>query len=88
MKRLVSFCAIVTAFLLFGVTVGSAAEFPGLGRTGDLVRIEFESIGLPKLSGNGARKQLVVTGVYSSGQRHDLTHDVQYSVDAQQVMAV
>ncbi|MCA8989078.1 MAG: DUF1549 domain-containing protein [Planctomycetaceae bacterium] len=29
-----------------------------------------------------------MTGVYSSGQRHDLTHDVQYSVDAQQVIAV
>ncbi|MCA9031277.1 MAG: DUF1549 domain-containing protein, partial [Planctomycetaceae bacterium] len=35
-----------------------------------------------------ARKQLVVTGVYSSGQRHDLTHDVQYSVNEQQVIAV
>lgn len=65
-----------------------AAEYPGLGPKGDLVRIEFESAGQPLLVGNGARRQLVVTGVYSSGQRHDLTHDVAYSVDAPQVLTV
>ncbi|MBC7965437.1 MAG: S-layer protein, partial [Fuerstia sp.] len=38
--------------------------------------------------GQNARKQLIVTGVYSSGQRHDLTHDVTYSVDAPAVLNV
>jgi hypothetical protein len=76
---------------LFGVVLTSdlvAAEFPGLGPKGDLVRIEFESIGATSLVGQNARKQLLVTGVYSSGQKHDFTHDVTYSVDAGNVLRV
>lgn len=65
-----------------------AAEFPGLGPKGDLVRIEFESAGATALVGQNARKQLLVTGVYSSGQKHDFTHDVTYAVDAGNVLRV
>lgn len=76
---------------LFGVMLTSdivAAEFPGLGPKGDLVRIEFESAGATSLVGQNARKQLLVTGVYSSGQKHDFTHDVTYAVDAANVLSV
>lgn len=65
-----------------------AAEFPGLGPKGDLQQIEFEPAGSDTLIGQNARKQLIVTGIYSSGQRHDLTHDVTYSVDAGAVLRV
>lgn len=65
-----------------------AAEFPGLGPKGDLVRVEFENSPVTKLQGKNARRQLLVTGIYSSGQRHDLTHEVQYSVDRADVISV
>ena len=69
-------------------SVISAAEFPGLGPKGDLVSISFENAGQPLLRGRNARRQLVVTGSYSSGQKHDLTHAVAYSVDQPQVLTV
>lgn len=69
-------------------TVVAAADFPGLGPKGNLASIAFESSGQPVLTGRNARKQLVVTGTYSSGQKHDLTHDVAYSVDQSQVLSV
>jgi hypothetical protein len=72
---------------LVGGRHGLAAP-PGLGPKGDLVKIEMEPTGTPLLIGRGARKQIVVTGHYSSGQKHDLTHDVAYSVDAAQVLTV
>jgi hypothetical protein len=78
-------CALFGAML---TSDGVAAEFPGLGPKGDLVRIEFESVGATSLVGQNARKQLLVTGVYSSGQKHDFTHDVTYSVDAGNVLRV
>lgn len=66
----------------------AAAEFPGLGDKGQLVSIEFEPAGQPVLRGKNARRQLVVTGVYSSGQRHDLSHDVRYASSNPQVLSV
>ena len=66
----------------------ATAEFPGLGPKGDLVRIEFESAGATALVGQNARKQLLVTGIYSSGQKHDFSHDVTYSLDAPNVVRV
>jgi hypothetical protein len=78
-------CALFGAML---TSDGVAAEFPGLGPKGDLIRIEFESVGATSLVGQNARKQLLVTGVYSSGQKHDFTHDVTYSVDAGNVLRV
>ena len=82
--------AAVSSVLLLASLVAQAdgVEFPGLGSKGDLVSIEFEQAGQPGLQGHNARKQLVVTGVYSSGQRHDLTHEVTYAVDKPNVVAI
>lgn len=66
----------------------TAQQPPGLGPKGDLVRVEFEAAGSTTMIGQNARKQLIVTGVYSSGQRHDLTHDVTYAVDTPGVLSV
>ena len=66
----------------------SIAAPPGLGPAGDLQRLEFEQLGPATLVGRNARRQLLVTGVYSSGQRHDLTHSVKYAVDKPQVLNV
>lgn len=65
-----------------------AAKFPGLGAKGDLVSLTFEQTGTPVLKGKNARIQLLVTGVYSSGQKHDLTHDVSYTIDKPNVLSV
>ena len=66
----------------------TAAEAPGLGPRGELVSIEFEAGGPTALVGRNARKQLQVTGAYSSGQRHDLTQEVALTVDAANVLTV
>lgn len=65
-----------------------AEQAPGLGPKGDLIRVEFEAAGSTTMIGQNARKQLIVTGVYASGQRHDLTHDVTYAVDVPTVLNV
>ncbi len=90
-SQLMSARRVLSAWLLSGMLVPavlSAAEFPGLGPKGDLVSISFENAGQPLLRGRNARRQLVVTGSYSSGQKHDLTHAVTYAVDAPQVLTV
>lgn len=61
-------------------TTATPIEFPGLGPAGDLVAIEFEQAGEAVMRGPTARRQLLVTGKYSSGQLHDLTHKVAFSV--------
>jgi hypothetical protein len=58
---------------------------PGLGDPGTLTGIAIET-GHPadaptKLRGADARQQLLVTGLYSSGQMRDLTRAVQYAID-------
>ena len=82
-----SLLAGIAALLAFSLQA-MAEQAPGLGPKGDLKGIEFETAGSTTLIGQNARKQLLVTGVYSSGQRHDLTHDVTYSVDAPAVLSV
>ena len=64
------------------------AEPPGLCPSGELQLIEFEAAGPNTLAGRNARRQLLVTGVYASGQRHDLTHSVAYSVAMPNVLSV
>ncbi len=64
---------------LFGAYM-HGADPPGLGPRGDLVSMEFEG-GVTTLTGQIARRQLLVTGTFTSGQRHDMTHDVAYAVD-------
>ena len=58
----------------------SVALASGLGPRGECVGLAFESGGVPVLVGAGARRQLVVTGSYSSGQRHDVTGAVTWEV--------
>ncbi len=86
--RLLPACVVLSVLALAIAPSLSAAEFPGLGPKGDLVSIAFETAGQPVLQGRNARKQLVVTGTYSSGQKHDLTHVVTYAVDKPLVLVV
>lgn len=68
--------------------VSSSATFPGLGPAGDLQSLTVEVAGVQVLRGRNARQQLVITGHYASGQQHDVTHDVKYSVDAPGVLTI
>ncbi len=72
--------SVFSTFLLAQDTVEPRVEFPGLGAPGNLIALEIEKAGEPKFRGRDARRQLVVTGKYSSGQLGDLTHDVTYTV--------
>lgn len=74
--------------LVFSTSRSEAVDFPGLGEKGQLISIEFEKAGQPILRGKNARMQLLVTGVYSSGQRHDLTHEVTFNCDNPQVLSL
>jgi len=49
------------------------ADAPGLGPAGTLTSLRIEAAGEAVLRGRNARRQIVVTGIYGSGQEHDLT---------------
>ncbi|MEQ8785056.1 MAG: DUF1549 and DUF1553 domain-containing protein [Pirellulaceae bacterium] len=66
----------------------NAQDFPGLGPAGSLTAIQFERPGELLFHGPNDRAQLVVAGKYSSGQTHDLTHQVAYSVQPAGVVQV
>lgn len=87
-RRFVVAWGIFSGLAMTSPASAQSGRFPGLGPRGDLVSLEFESAGEPVLQGRNARKQLIVTGTFSSGQKHDLTHDVQYVVDNPQVLTV
>ena len=74
--------------ICFSVLTATAADHPGLGPRGDLVRLQIEPAGEPALIGSNARKQLIVTGVYSSGQNHDLTDKVSYTLVPAQLASI
>ncbi len=85
MKRLVPLWSVSTATLLLGLLgqplQAEPAKPKGLGDPGVLNTLKIE----PELEGNkvvirgrDARQQLVVTGVYSSGQFRDQTHAATY----------
>jgi uncharacterized protein DUF1549/uncharacterized protein DUF1553 len=65
---------------------------PGLGDPGQLTAIEIESgrlkDGLVTISGRDAGQQLVVTGVYASGQSRDLTRKATYEVSPAGIVQV
>lgn len=65
---------------------------PGLGDPGQLTSIEVDTgrtvDGLFTLSGRDAVQQLVVTGVYSSGQRRDLSRTATYSANPAGIVAI
>lgn len=77
---------LAVCFLL--VVPAAAAEFPGLGPVGSLTAVQFEPAEDVILRGPNDRAQLVVTGRYSSGQLHDLTHAVSYRVSAANIVRV
>jgi hypothetical protein len=57
-----------------------AVDFPGLGPIGTLQSLQFEQPEDLSLRGPNDRVQLVLFGQYSSGQLHDLTHDVSFAL--------
>ena len=80
----------VTFVIVSAISTGVQAqtEAPGLGPAGNLAAIEIEQAGEAILHGRDSRKQLLVTGRYSSGQLHDLTHSVTYSVAPTNVVQI
>ena len=88
MKSLTSAIALLMVAFFSSSAESPAAEFPGLGPAGALQSLGFESEGELVLSGPADRVQLVVTGLYSSGQRHDLTHEVTWRVSADGVVGL
>lgn len=88
MKSLTSVVALLTVALIGSAAESLAAEFPGLGPAGNLQSLGFEPEGDLVLSGPADRAQLVVTGLYSSGQRHDLTHEVTYRFSSGGVVGI
>lgn len=63
-------------------------EFPGLGEKGALQGIQFEAASEVRLIGKNARRQLVVTGEYTSGQEHDLTRTLTWQVQPEGIVRV
>jgi hypothetical protein len=69
-------------------SLSRAAEFPGLGPPGTLNALQVEPATELVLQGPNARGQILVTGVFSSGQQHDFTHQVSYKVAATNIVRV
>ena len=65
-----------------------APAAPGLGEPGVLTRLELLARGDEVLLGPDARKQLVVDGLYSSGQRRDLSRVVTYRAEPEGIVAI
>lgn len=86
--RFVLGMGVVLGWLTAGSSTQGDDTFPGLGPAGDLVGIGFEPGGEDVLRGRNARRQLVVTGRYSSGQLHDATRLVRFSVDRPEVLSI
>jgi hypothetical protein len=82
-----------TAVALAGDSqTGEVAPPPGLGDPGALESLKIETArsadGATLLIGGDARQQLLVDGVYSSGQVRDLTREVTYQVEPEGVVSV
>ncbi len=78
----------LVAFFLQGDSSICANDFPGLGPAGNLVALEFEPAAPVQMGSPSDRAQLVVSGRYSSGQIHDLTHEATYQVSKPGVIRV
>ena len=80
------------AFSLCLVGFGRAAPAPGLGDPGSLTGLAVESTGQTTgsvvLAGREAQQQLVVKGMYSSGQARDLTRDVKYTAAPEGIVTI
>ena len=82
--RILTFCLAVS-FLSVDL-IGQDA--PGLGPAGNLTSLVFEATDAPILHGPDSRRQLLVTGQYSSGQQHDLTSKTTFTVTPTNVLTV
>jgi Protein of unknown function (DUF1553)/Protein of unknown function (DUF1549) len=82
--RLAALFAVAFFPLTFTPANDSKPTAPGLGNPGQLTAIKIESgrfqDGLVVIAGRDAGQQLVVTGVYDSGQTRDLTRKATYEV--------
>ncbi|MDP6442851.1 MAG: DUF1549 and DUF1553 domain-containing protein [Pirellulaceae bacterium] len=85
---LAAMAALCMGTLASAQTAEKPIEFPGLGPAGALTKVQIESAGNPRLHGRDARRQLLVTGVYASGQLHDLTHRAKYSTNPANIVQV
>ena len=81
------FFLLLSAFMLIS-GISGAQEFPGLGPKGTLSSLTIENSSQTLMRGRNSRRQLIVTGIYSSGQKHDETHRVRYSVDRPEILTV
>ena len=81
---------LVITFIVSGLSTTSTAapDFPGLGPAGSLSAVEFERPEDVVLRGPNDRAQLVVQGRYSSGQVHDLTHEVTYRLSPPDIVHI
>ncbi|MAR10967.1 MAG: S-layer protein [Blastopirellula sp.] len=77
MNRSPVLLACATLLIACGAVLGQD-DFPGLGPIGTLSGLEFSPTDNLVLRGVNDRAQLVVSGKYTSGQLHDLTHQVTY----------
>jgi hypothetical protein len=69
-------------------TAHSQSDTPGLGPAGNLQAIVFEETIDPVMHGPDSRRQLLVTGQYASGQLHDLSKQVAYTVAPAGVLTI
>jgi hypothetical protein len=104
MRRLICLCTCVGLLgMVAGATTASAAEkdaaknaskntakpaIPGLGDPGQLTALRIEQPHKLTLRGRDARRQLVVTGVYSSGQERDAAPQVTFAAKPAGVISV
>jgi hypothetical protein len=84
LTAVVSFAAVIPT----NASAQSSSDTPGLGPAGTLQAIVFEETIEPALHGPDSRRQLLVTGRYSSGQMHDLSKTVAYAVAPAGVLTV
>lgn len=88
----VCFAVVAVSYALVANADNPKPQPPGLGDPGSLASLELECgpmvNGAIELAGRDTYRQLIVTGVFTSGQRHDVTRSVQYSISPANVAVV
>ena len=88
--RTLALTLVMAVLLYYPASAQEPAALPGLGPRGALQQVHFE-LGTQEelvLQGPNARGQLVVSGDYDSGQVHDLTDKVTYTVSTGGLISV
>jgi len=92
LQATIMFSTLVSVGLLAATATQAAApESKGLGDPGTLKSIRIDPIGqdnVIKIRSQDARRQLYVTGVFSSGQLRDFTRKTKYSSSPEGVIAI